>query len=115
MDIKECYTLIGGDYEDVLGRLNSEKLITKIVKKYLDDTSFNDLKEGMETKNIELAFRGAHTLKGVRLNLGFKQMTHEAIELTEILRSGTFTGTEELFEKLTEAHIRTIEGIKKLD
>ena len=61
MDIKECYTLIGADYNEVLSRLSSEKLITKIVKKYLDDTSFNDLKEGIETKNIELAFRGAHT------------------------------------------------------
>lgn len=115
MDIKECYTLIGADYNDVLSRLSSEKLITKIVKKYLDDTSFNDLKEGIETKNIELAFRGAHTLKGVCLNLGFKQMADEAIELTEILRSGTFVGTEERFDKLTEAQNRTIEGIKKLD
>ncbi len=115
MDIKECYTLIGGDYNDVLNRLSSEKLITKIVKKYIDDTSFNDLKEGLETKNLELAFRGAHTLKGVCLNLGFKQMTAEAIELTEILRSGTFEGTSELFEKLSQAHNRTIEEIKKLD
>lgn len=32
MDIKECYTLIGADYNDVLSRLSSEKLITKIVK-----------------------------------------------------------------------------------
>lgn len=115
MDIKECYTLIGGDYNDVFSRLSSEKLITKIVKKNIDDTSFNDLKEGLETKNLELAFRGAHTLKGVCLNLGFKQMTAEAIELTEILRSGTFEGTSELFEKLSQAHNRTIEEIKKLD
>ena len=42
-------------------------------------------------------------------------MADEAIELTEILRSGTFVGTEERFDKLTEAQNRTIEGIKKLD
>ena len=30
MTIQECYEAIGGDYEDVLGRLRSEALIRKI-------------------------------------------------------------------------------------
>ncbi len=115
MNIQECYENMGADYKDVLGRLSSEGLVTRIVKKFVDDTSFKDLKEGLETKNIDLAFRGAHTLKGVCLNLGFKQMTEDAVNLTEILRSGTFDGTSELFDKLRASYEKTIEEIKKLD
>lgn len=34
MNIKECYDSIGADFEDVLGRLGSEKLIERFALKF---------------------------------------------------------------------------------
>lgn len=71
MTVKECYEQMGADYEGVLGRLRSEALIKKFAKKFLDDGSFQSLKDNLAAGNGEEAFRAAHTLKGVCQNLGF--------------------------------------------
>ena len=65
MTVKECYQQMGADYEGVLGRLRSEALIKKFAKKFLDDGSFQSLKDNLIQGNGEEAFRAAHTLKGL--------------------------------------------------
>lgn len=115
MDIKECYKEMGGDYEDIFSRLKNISLITKIVKKFNDDQSFNELEQALNEKNVENAFRAAHTLKGICLNLSFKQLTDDTVEITEILRAGSFEGTDELFKKVKEEYQKTVEAIKQLD
>ena len=62
MNIKECYDSIGADYEDLLGRLGSEKHIERFALKFLEDDSYSNLKEALAEKNAENAFRAAHTL-----------------------------------------------------
>ena len=37
MTLQELYTEIGGDYNEVRGRLPSDKFIQKFVLKFLDD------------------------------------------------------------------------------
>lgn len=74
MTVKECYEQMGADYEDVLGRLRNEALIRKFAKKFLEDGSFQMLKDGLAKKDGEMAFRAAHTLKGVCQNLGFDNL-----------------------------------------
>ena len=115
MDIKECDKEMGGDYEDIFSRLKNISLITKIVKKFNDDQSFNELEQALNEKNVENAFRAAHTLKGICLNLSFKQLTDDTVEITEILRAGSFEGTDELFKKIKEEYQKTVEAIKQLD
>lgn len=34
MNISECYKAMGGNYEEVLGRLRSERLIVKFLKNF---------------------------------------------------------------------------------
>lgn len=116
MNVKELYTELSGDYDGALKRLSSDTLITKIVKMFLNDPSYNDLKTGLENGDVELAFRGAHTLKGVCLNLGFSKLGDEAVELTELLRPRVITDeAKQLFEKLSLEYDKTIEIVKKLD
>lgn len=74
MTLQECYAALGGDYEDVLARLRSERLVRKFVLKYLDDPSFTLLCSSMEEKNYEEAFRAAHTIKGMCQNLSFTKL-----------------------------------------
>ena len=89
MTMRECYEAIGGNYEDVLGRLNSEALIRKFTLKFLEDQSYLQLKQALKDKNYEDAFRSAHTLKGVCQNLSFDRLYEVSHELTELLRDRT--------------------------
>ena len=48
MTMRECYESIGGNYEDVLGRLHSEALIRRFTLKFLEDQSYIQLKQALE-------------------------------------------------------------------
>ena len=115
MTVRECYEAIGGNYEDVLGRLRNEALIRKFTLKFLDDQSYLQLKQALENKNYEDAFRSAHTLKGVSQNLSFDRLYEVSNELTELLRdrTGEQPGIPEAMEKVTEVYEMMIEEIKK--
>ena len=57
MTVKECYEQMGSDYEGVLGRMGSEAMIKRFALKFLQDPSFNNLKENLEKveENIQAA------------------------------------------------------------
>ena len=74
MTIKECYEKVGSDYDGVLKRLGSEALVKRFAVKFLNDPSFQELTDGLAAQDGEKAFRAAHTLKGVCLNLGFTEL-----------------------------------------
>lgn len=90
MNLQECYQAFGGDYEDTMKRMGMERLLQKFMLKFLDDKSFEELCSSMEQKKYEEAFRAAHTLKGLCLNLGFKTLAESSSSLTEALRSQQF-------------------------
>ena len=117
MTIQECYEAIGGNYDDVLKRVRSESLIQRFTLKFLADKSYPQLKESLEAKNYEDAFRGAHTLKGVCQNLSFDRLYEVSCDLTELLRdrTGTQPGIQEAMAKVTEVYEATIKEIEKLD
>lgn len=98
MTVKECYEQMGSDYEGVLGRLGSEAIVKRFALKFLQDPSFAQLKESLAKNDGEEAFRAAHTLKGVCLNLGFDELFEVSAELTEKLRERKTAGSEELFQ-----------------
>ena len=114
MTMQECYKAIGGNYEAVLGRLHNEALIQRFTLKFLEDQSYLELKQALENKNYEDAFRSAHTLKGVCQNLSFDRLYEVSNELTELLRdrTGEKPGIPEAMEKVTEVYEMTIEEIK---
>ena len=88
MDLKECYAAFNGDYEGVLSRLRSEKMVQKFALKFLKDSSYELLVRSLEEKNYEEAFRAAHTIKGVCQNLGFSVLGDSSSRLTEALKIG---------------------------
>ena len=114
MTVRECYELMGANYDDVLRRLPSEAMIKRFAIKFLDDGTFQALKEALEAKNGEEAFRAAHTLKGVCQNLGFDALYEPSFELTEKLRGKDTTGSEELFAKVEEQYNRTTNAIRRI-
>ena len=59
MTIQECYAALGGDYQEVLGRLYSESLVQRFVGKFLSDPSFQLLEDSLKAENYDEAFRAA--------------------------------------------------------
>ena len=115
MTIETCYEMIGGSFSEAKTRLVSDKMIERFVGMFLNDPSYDGLKEAMENVNREEAFRYAHTLKGVSGNLSFTKLFEVSNELTEILRNETAVIGEEayaLFQKVEEAYTHTVSSIQ---
>ena len=110
MTIRECYDELGLDFDAVLSRLVNEKFALK----FLDDPSFQNLKDALDSKDVETAFRAAHTLKGVCLNLGFDNLYPSSKDLTELLRAGSMDGYEDLFVEVEKEYNRTCEALRKV-
>ncbi len=116
MQLKSCYEKMGADYEDTFSRLQSERLICRVAQKFKEDQSFTLLKEALDKKEVEQAFLACHTLKGICLNLGFKQLTEGGVlELTELLRSKNLEGSSEIMEKIDPIYQKTMEILKELE
>ena len=116
MTIRECYNELGSDFDKVLSRLVSEALVKKFALKFLDDPSFDQLKTALTNKDAETAFRAAHTLKGICLNLGVENLFTPSQELTEKLRGAdNVDGTDELFAAVEKEYDRTCEMLHRID
>ena len=112
MTLRECYAALGGDYDDALGRLRSEKLVAKFVLRFLDDKSSDLLCSSVEEKNYEEAFRAAHTIKGICSNLSFTVLGRSSSELSEALRYGYTPGADALAEQVKEDYRQTAAAIR---
>ena len=115
MTVQECYEKMGEDYQEILSRFGSEAMVKRFAVKFLNDTSFANLKQALQDKDVNEAFRAAHTLKGVCLNLGFDNLYKVSSDITEILRVGKLTGTKEAFENVKEQYNITVNAIKAID
>ncbi len=122
MTLKEMYESIGSNYDNVLGRLMTEALVSKFVFLFQKDDSFGNLETSFNEKNRDEAFRAAHTLKGVAQNLGFDRLYQKSSELTEFLRgredglSGdNYDEAYRLYEQVKAEHDNTMAAIDLLE
>ena len=104
MTVREGYEYLGASYDDVLSRFGSEELVERFAIRFLSDQSFRQLRDALEKGDGERAFRAAHTLKGVCINLGFDRLYNVSAELTEKLRGREIEGSEELFEQVEKEY-----------
>ena len=116
MTVKECYEIMKGDYDDVLSRLRSDDRIKKFLLKVVSDPSFTQLCNALEKRDMEEAFRAAHTLKGVSKNMSLTNLAYSASNLTEALRGRTEydDDIEPLFKKLKKDYALTMACIQML-
>ena len=114
MTLQECYAAIGGDYEEVMGRLPSERMVQKFVLKFLADGSYALLLSSVEAGDWQEAFRASHTIKGVCQNLGFTQLYKSSSELSEAMRDGKPLQDPALLERVTADYQSTASAIRAL-
>lgn len=89
MTLNECYRAFGGNLQEVLLRLPSERLVIRLLRKFPEDPSMAQLAAAVPAGDHETAFRCAHNMKGLCLNLGFPALLESSCALTEALRPGT--------------------------
>lgn len=115
MTVQEVYGRLGSDYDAIVCRMGKEERVKRFVLKLLEDNSFSRLCAAMTEGNAEEAFREAHTLKGLGLNLGLENIADQAMLLTESLRAGMInTEAKRLFAEFAEAYEETIRYISML-
>ena len=98
MTLKEAYESVESNYDNVLKRLGSEGMIKRFAVKFIDDPTFGELKNALAAGDGESAFRAAHTMKGICLNLGYD-----------------ITGSEAVYQQVVEQYDRLIAAIKAID
>ena len=114
MTLRDCYEAMGADYDGVMGRLRSERMVQKFALKFLADPSYELLTSSMAAENYEEAFRAAHTIKGVCQNLGFTALMSSSSRLTEALRSGVTPEAPALAKEVAADYERTAAALKEL-
>lgn len=114
MTVQECYESMESDFEGVLGRMGSEAMVKRFALKFLDDPSYGNLVKAVEEQNAEEAFRAAHTLKGICLNLGLDRLYKVSALLTEKLRGREFDGYEEAYGEVQKEYRNTIDEIRNM-
>ncbi|MCI7323454.1 MAG: Hpt domain-containing protein [Lachnospiraceae bacterium] len=118
MTLEECYSKFGGDYQDVMARLLNESMVSRLVVKFLDDPSYQNLSAALEEENYGDAFRAVHTLKGLSLNFSFGNLSNSSSDLTELLRHWETEPVdsgkcEEFFAKVREDYLAVTEALKE--
>ncbi len=115
MTLKECYSAMSGNYDEVLERLRNDKLISKFIIKFLSDPSYDSLCAAVSQRSASEAFRAAHTLKGVSRNLGLTALCESSGALADELRGGQVEKADELLPKVKDDYLTAVEAIKKYE
>lgn len=113
MNLKDCYTKFGGDFEGVIGRLRREQLVEKFLFKFLDDESFALFEKSMENKDYEEALRAVHTLKGVCQNLSFTVLYESSSQITKALKENDYDKASEMSPQLSKDYYQIIHAVEE--
>ena len=97
MKPKEFYDIVGGDYKEALGRIQSDELIVKFLMMLPSDKNIEKLDAAMKNCDSETVFRAVHTLKGIALNLSLISLANACSKMAELLR-----GQNEMPENVRE-------------
>lgn len=125
MTIREFYECTGGNYEEVLARFLSEERTARFLHMFPKDPSFDGVEavfpekaeepfEEVSEAVLREAFRAAHTLKGVCLNLGFKRLYASASAVTEALREADVRQTLALMPALRRDYREVMEALRQI-
>ena len=112
--IQNAYNQIGADFDDVVRRLTNEALVVRFAGKFLQDGSFEQLREALRNDDVDGAFLASHTLKGIAQNMGFTNLFEPSNALTEELRPkpADLTRAKELFAPVEAEYGKTVEALR---
>lgn len=114
-DNREQLMESGVDCDSVVERFVGRwDLYLKLAKKFPYDSSYQKMLEAIDHKDVDAAFRYAHTLKGLCANLSFAKLQQECSILVECLRSGSLAGISEPLERVNQTYQQLITVLNHL-
>lgn len=117
MSLEEAYAAMGGNLNQVRACLLTDERIAKYARMFLEDGSMRLFEDSLQAGNLSEAFRGAHTLKGLSLDLGFTALFEAASKMSDALRPNDAgepaapERVETLAPQLRDAYKLTIDAI----
>jgi len=69
-------------------------LFNKLLVKFKNDTTINDIENAFAESDTEKAKVAAHTLKGLAANLSLTELYKQVLELETQLKAGTFNNDQ---------------------
>lgn len=115
MTIKEFYSKSNDDYAEVLGAFGKEERVLKYLRKFPENELNKKIREALDAKDYETAFREAHNLKGMCMNLALSRFSKLSSDLTESLRNGPTGDVEAFFVLVDEEYNRVSELVKQIN
>ena len=104
----------GINVSDALNRfMGNENLLEKFLKKFLEDKSFEKLREALDSGDSEAALAASHTLKGVCGNLSMGRLADLFTSQVKAFRSGDFNQAKGMMDEITVAYNETIAAISE--
>ena len=88
MTIRELYDTIGGNYDQAVRVMKSDRLIDKYIRKLKSSNVGEMLEKAGQSMDATALFESAHAMKGVCANLGLDNLAGAAGEITEEFRPG---------------------------
>lgn len=114
-EIREKLEGVGIDVNDLMDRLmGNMTLISRFFKRFPDDASYERMVAGIEKGDVEEAFRGAHSLKGVCANLSMKRFLTVLNPLVDKLREGQLDGVPVMLSSVDEEYRKVVTMIQDI-
>lgn len=115
MSIKDFYAAVGGSYDEIMRRLLSEERVVKYLGKFCNDKSFEMMTEEIDQKKWEDAFRDAHNLKGISVNLGLQNLFESSSQLCEAMRNGEpSVDIQPMYDQVKQDYETVISSVQQL-
>jgi len=98
--------------EGVKRVMNNAKLYVKLLNKFKDDSSFNDMEAALKTGDLEKAQIAAHTLKGLAANLSLMELHKQSLEVETQIKAGSINPGQ--ITTVKDAYGQTLAEIEKV-
>ena len=115
MTIKDFYESALGDYTEAINCLGKEERIYKYLKKFPAMQNAALIKEALQREDYDTAFREAHNLKGMSMNMALTKLHEVSSNLTESLRNGPKGDVWGLFESAEAEYVRVCTLIERVE
>ena len=111
---REQWEAAGIDVESALGRfMGNEMLLERFMKKFLEDSNFENLCKALAAKELDAAISASHTLKGLCGNLSMTVLFDLFTRQVAMLRAGRLEEAAAMMEEILPAYEMVTETIQR--
>ncbi len=114
MSARGYFEVIGEDYDEILERLGDDHAIGKYIKQFFKGEYDERLNSAIDSGEWEEAYRIAHSIKGMALNLGLNRLASISHIVCRSLRTKDGVSFELNLYKLMKKEYNRAKGAAEL-